>query len=283
MKRRDFVTALASAFFFTLPVSGRIMVCLGAVLNFSGGLAYAKEETIFCEYKYVMGDNDTKHDAKKIAFIEAKRACVEKIGTLLESETVVSSSQLTKDDVRAYALGLLKADIVSEEVVPSGENTSVLVKVKAQYDSNAITAKLQELMSDREKLREYKKAQEQVAALENQVIALQKELSKVKTEGEISQLRQERQAVFQQYKLIEAKIENLTTSAIEQIKQGMTENEVVQLVGKPRGRAQCVTKEGLNYGKIWVVLEDGVVVGYVPLELWPGLCGPYYKQALKRF
>jgi hypothetical protein len=283
MKRRDFVTSLVAAFALSRRVLGR-MVCLWAILNILGGLAYAKTETVFCEYKYVMGDNDTKHDAKKIAFIEAKRICVEKIGTFLESETIVSSARLTKDEVKAYALGLIKTDIASEDVSPSGENMSVLVKIKVEYDSAAMAAKLQELMSDRGKLREFKKAQEQIVSLENQVITLQKELSQAKTEGEISQLRQERKATLQQYKLIEAKIENLTTSAIEQIKQGMTENEIVQLVGKPRSKSDCGTsKEGLNYGKIWAVLEDGITVGYIPLEHWTGLCGDIWRRNLRKF
>lgn len=263
-----------------------VILGLVGIVCLSDGYSYAKTETVFCDYKYVMGDNDTKHDAKKIAFIEAKRRCLEKIGSLLESETVVSSSQLTKDQVRAYALGLLKTDIVSEELSPSGENMSVLVKVKAEYDSAAITAKLQEILSDRDKLREYKKAQEQVTALENQVISLQKELSKAKTEGEISQLRQERKAAFQQYQLIEARIENLTTSAIEQIKEGMTENEVMQLLGQPRSKSDCSGTAGLNYGRIWVVLQDGVVVGYMPIERWTGPCGgshPVFRERIKKF
>jgi hypothetical protein len=260
MKRYDFVMSFLIALTSALRAS-KEMVCLFAVLSLFGGLAYAKSETVFCEYKYVMGDNDTKHDAKKIAFIEAKRICVEKVGTLLESETVVSSAHLTKDEVRAYALGLLKTDIVSEEVSPSGENMSVLVKIKAEYDSAAMATKLQELMSDRGKLREFKMAQEQIASLENQVITLQKELSQAKTEGEISQLRQERKATFQQYKLIEAKIGSLTTSAIEQIKEGMTPDEIAHLLGEPRSKSHCTHTDGLNYGKIWVLLENSIVSG----------------------
>jgi hypothetical protein len=38
----------------------------------------------------VRGDNGTRHDARKIAFIEAKQPCAGQIGMLLASETVVS-------------------------------------------------------------------------------------------------------------------------------------------------------------------------------------------------
>src|SRR5262249_25081392 len=124
-----------------------------------------KEETVSCEYKYVLGDNDTKHDARKIAFIEAKRRCAEQIGTLLASETVVSSSDLTKDEIRAYSLSSMKTEQLSESFVPSGDSLAVLVKLKAHYDADVMNARLKELLSDRGKSQEFKQAQEQMVTL----------------------------------------------------------------------------------------------------------------------
>ena len=43
--------------------------------------AYPASESVFASYKYTMGDNDTKNDAKRICFLEAKRLAVEKAGT----------------------------------------------------------------------------------------------------------------------------------------------------------------------------------------------------------
>jgi hypothetical protein len=94
-----------------------------------------KTEIVTCDYKYILGDNDTKHDARKIAFVEAKRRCAEQIGTLLASETVVSLSDLTKDEIRTYSLAVMKTELVSESFLPSGDSLAVLIKLKAHYDS----------------------------------------------------------------------------------------------------------------------------------------------------
>jgi hypothetical protein len=45
----------------------------------------AKTEVVYASYKYVMGDNDTKNDAKRLCFLEAKRRCLEKVGSYVES------------------------------------------------------------------------------------------------------------------------------------------------------------------------------------------------------
>src|SRR5262245_9012297 len=100
---------------------------LSFVMCLIASSVYAKTDTVSCEYKYVLGDNDTKHDARKIAFIEAKRRCAEQIGTLLASETIVTSSDLTKDEIRAYSLGLMKTEQVAEMFLPSGDGLAVLV------------------------------------------------------------------------------------------------------------------------------------------------------------
>ncbi len=42
-------------------------------------MAHAKMETVYASYKYIMGDNDSKNDAKRICFMEAKRLLIEKI------------------------------------------------------------------------------------------------------------------------------------------------------------------------------------------------------------
>ena len=58
-----------SIFFILITFTCSVTVC------------YSKVETFYQNYKYVMGDNDTKNDAKRLCFIEAKRMLIEKVGT----------------------------------------------------------------------------------------------------------------------------------------------------------------------------------------------------------
>ena len=77
-----------------------------------------------------MGDNDTKNDAKRICFLEAKRLCIEKAGTYIESNSKVINGKLTRDEIRTYAAAILKVEIVSEETKFIGENAAILMTVK---------------------------------------------------------------------------------------------------------------------------------------------------------
>ena len=88
MEKRNFALSFFVIFFISIFLSSVVL---------------AKSEVVYANYKYTMGDNDTKNDAKKIAFIEAKRLCIEKAGTYIESNTEVADFRLSKDEIKTYA------------------------------------------------------------------------------------------------------------------------------------------------------------------------------------
>ena len=89
-----------SSFIFLSVVS--ILICLVV------SVAYPASETIFASYKYTMGDNDTKNDAKRICFLEAKRLAIEKAGTYIESSTEIKNFNLTRNEIQLLPEQLLK-------------------------------------------------------------------------------------------------------------------------------------------------------------------------------
>ena len=44
-------------------------------------ISHAKMETIYAHNKYIMGDNDSKNDAGRMCFLEAKRKVLERVRT----------------------------------------------------------------------------------------------------------------------------------------------------------------------------------------------------------
>jgi len=61
----------------------------------------SQTETVTATFKYILGDNDTRNDAKRIALLEAKKLCIEKVGTFVEgkisrqtNETIIMVNQL---------------------------------------------------------------------------------------------------------------------------------------------------------------------------------------------
>ena len=51
-------------------------------------LSIAETKTIYASHEYIMGDNDSKNDARHMCFLEAKRKALEKAGTYISSHTV---------------------------------------------------------------------------------------------------------------------------------------------------------------------------------------------------
>ena len=108
----------------------------------------ADSKIILAEHKYVMGDNDSKNDARRMCFLEAKRRVLEKAGTYIESRTEIKNFRLTKDEIYAYAAALLKVDIVKEEWKFIGENMAILISLKAEVDMNSVEKQLAKIKKD---------------------------------------------------------------------------------------------------------------------------------------
>jgi len=56
---------------------------------------FAENVTMTAVGEYVMGDNDTYTEAKKLALQDAKRILLEKVGTYIESKTEVKDGITT--------------------------------------------------------------------------------------------------------------------------------------------------------------------------------------------
>ena len=101
-------------------------------------LSFGKAKTIYASHKYIMGDNDSKNDTRKMCFIEAKRKALEMAGTYIKSNTEIKNLQLTKDEITIFSSALLKVETVKEEWKFIGENLAVFLTVKAEVDTGYI-------------------------------------------------------------------------------------------------------------------------------------------------
>ncbi len=124
--------------------------------------ASAEIKVIEADSAYVMGDNDSKIDARRIAVQEAKRKALEQAGTYLESVSEVKNYQLTKDEVKAYTAGVVETEIIADEMRGSIEHPEVYIKTRCKIDTQLLTAAI-----DRYRDNEDLKEQVQAAAKEN--------------------------------------------------------------------------------------------------------------------
>lgn len=213
----------------------KIMIFI-VLLSFFPSVIYAKSDTIMATFKYTLGDNDTRNDAKRIAFMEAKRRLSEQAGVFIESETTVVDSQLSRDEIKSYTAALLKVVVEKEEFQVSGEHQSVTITVKADIDSAEIARTLLKIKEDRTLQTKIKEQQTAIKELENKIRRVQSELSQSDTDKAI-QLRKERNVAFQQMGELEQIIFNIqavTKTALQVIERGMTTGEVKKVAGSPR-------------------------------------------------
>lgn len=225
--------------------------------------AYSASESVFASYKYTMGDNDTKNDAKRICFLEAKRLAIEKAGTYIESSTEIKNFNLTRDEIKTFAGAIVKVEIASEEIKFVGENQIIFMTVKADVDIGSFRERVKQIKSDRELEKKVIDQQRQLQGLEDNLKKLQQQLTS-KNVDEVVTLRKERVEAFgkmDELEKIKYEIRSKSKS-VENIELGMKPQEVLGLIGTPRTQDQhYLHKDNLrfNYGNIWIVFESGVV------------------------
>jgi tetratricopeptide (TPR) repeat protein len=118
---------------------------LTIVLLYSGPLcpnARAEIKVIEADSTYLMGDNESKVDARRIAFQEAKRKALEQAGTYVESLTTVRDYQLTKDEIKTYTAGILMTEVMSEQMRGTSERPEIYIRTKCTIDTDVLTAQI---------------------------------------------------------------------------------------------------------------------------------------------
>jgi len=150
------------------PVT-KLCVGLCVVVSFWSFLAFAESKVVTCHGKYVMGDLDTKKDARALALMEAKRSALEQAGTYLESSSEVKNYELTKDEISSLASGIMSVEVLKEEWKMSGENLMVTVLIRATVDTSNLEERISALKDDKESVEEFKNVQAQLAALQEEI------------------------------------------------------------------------------------------------------------------
>jgi len=152
-------------------------------------VAYAEVKVIEADSAYVMSDNDSKIDARRIAMQEVKRKALELAGTYVESLTEVKNYQLTKDEVRTYASGIMETEVVSEQMRGTADHPEIYIKARCKIDTDVLM-KLIEHYRDSEDLKEQLEASaKESEALRKERDDLVRQLAAEKDKGKAEETR----------------------------------------------------------------------------------------------
>ncbi|PKN69106.1 MAG: hypothetical protein CVU52_09740 [Deltaproteobacteria bacterium HGW-Deltaproteobacteria-10] len=153
--------------------SGGLLLTLVYTFLLFSAAAFAEPSVIMSEGKYVLGDLDTKKDAKVQALIEAKRTAMEKAGTYLESSSEVKNFQLSQDQIKTMAAGIMSVEIVKEDWKMSGENMVLTIQIRATIDTSNLKDRISR-MQEGDNTEGLKDVQNQLAALQKELADLKK-------------------------------------------------------------------------------------------------------------
>lgn len=226
-------------------------------------------DTIIAKHRYTMGDNDSKSDATTICFLEAKRKAIEYAGIYVESTvqiTQTDKSRNARSDVKTIAAALVSAEMVSSDTGFDNGKVFVDCVVKAKIDQSKLKQDIARISADPAAKQQIQDQQAMLKKLEQDILKIQTQMASASSQQAVS-LRQERTVVFKEIDKLQQRkqeivsvIESKGQNVQQLIMKGMTEQEVISLVGQPRAIAKTYNAwPSWNYGTHWVNFENGLV------------------------
>ena len=250
----------------------RLLALLAVSLFVLSALSvHAETQTITATHTYVMGDNDSRNDARQLCFLEAKRKVLEQAGSFIQSSSEVRNFELTKDQITSYSAAVLSVETVKEDYGFTNGHNSLMLTVKADVDVADVQKRLAAILADKGLQGKIEGQQQQIRQLEQQVQALNSRLS-VAPVTSTGELRKERTIVFGNIQELENKklaalraITEKTEIIRTYIAQNMTMKEVSSILGEPRSHNNFdhTSSHGYseNFGELWVCFANQLVNG----------------------
>lgn len=255
-------------------------------------VACAKSTTIYANFKYTLDDNDSKNDARRIAFIEARKLVVEKATAFIESETQARNAGIPKDDLKSYTAAIVTVETDKEEFDAASQSLNMTVKTTVDIEPVLLTLSI--IKDDKGLQKKIRDEQKQLKSLEEKLDAVKKSIYAEKKGDKALSLRKKRADILtnmsdsmsenlSQNRLdideLQARINKVSDKVVKNIRNGMTHQEVMDILGKPRQAESYFDKQNSNttycenYGKFWLITDSNKVVGYVSYDNYTG-CNP---------
>jgi tetratricopeptide (TPR) repeat protein len=124
------------------------------------------------EYTYQASEYDSKVSCRAIAFEQAKRLVLEKLGTYVESETEVRNFQLTQDRIVTLAAGVVSTEIIDEK----WNGNTYYLKARIMADPKEVAESIDKLRQDRRKTKELEETRKIANGALREIETLKKEL-----------------------------------------------------------------------------------------------------------
>lgn len=237
----------------------------------------ASEKSVTAEITHPVADHESKNDARRVCFLNAKKKLISDVADFFQKQRTGEIAELDRTGLEQY-LSVLLAFRATSETWRFVDNRLVLEMVtESKLDPAVLEKQVLQLNDDPGMKEKIRKDQERLAILENEYVALDRQLASANDDAVVS-LKKEVQVISSEVDQIEKVkyvIESSTKQVAENVFTGMTIDELVKIAGQPRATATCEKPDFMNYGNIWVWINNGIVIGKIPMEKWAGPCYRY--------
>ena len=139
-------------------------------------VAFAEIQTFTATHTYILGDHDSKDDARQRCLLEAKRKILEQAGVYIESASEVKNFDLTKDKITSFAAAVMQVKDTKEEVSFQQGHMTMTLNLTAQVDLAEVRKQLAARQVDAGVREDVAVQKERLKRLEAQLEAMQREM-----------------------------------------------------------------------------------------------------------
>ncbi len=262
----------------------RLYSLLTICLLMNPAILFSAEKMLFAEYTYELGENDSRNDARQYAFLKAKKKLITASEQYIHENADAKKRKITILDTKNFLSVLLKIDSEKEEWIVSDTKLKLSVTVKTGIDTDYVFKRITEIKKSKKLKEKIKENRKKIADIQKEYEVLNSRIEKEGNKDPV-EMRKQRQVIVEKLERLEKIIYFITSKtrlAQEKISAGMTIDEVIDVAGQPRATMTCERPDFLNYGRVWVMLRNGVVTDLVPIEDWRGPCFAYGRQGNKK-
>jgi TPR repeat protein len=139
----------------------------------------AEVQTLTATHTYVLGDHDSKDDARQRCLLETKRKILEQAGVYIESESEVRNFDLTKDTITSVAAAVMQIKDTKENFGFESGHMKMTLTTTAQVDITEVRKQLAARQVDASVRGDGAVQKERLKRLETQLEAMQRETQKI--------------------------------------------------------------------------------------------------------
>jgi len=160
-------------------------------------IALSETNVIQTSGKFVMGDTDSKTDARKMALLNAKQMALEQAGVYLTSKTEVENHTLTKDQISSLAAGIISVKVIDEKWTMEGESPVVILKIEAVVDTENLEDQIKSIQENQEKVEDYQNIRTELDGLKAELAELKKKKDTATSEIDTETVKQAEKSAIQ--------------------------------------------------------------------------------------